>query len=100
LRREFHADWQYFTDRQCLRPRVHCRFRSFHGHIFSHSSGGRYEGEAQAETEATEDGCIGDIQCCSTVTPDNCARSRAVDAIRLLPADQRGELLRARRVLP
>jgi hypothetical protein len=34
---------------------------SFHGHIFSHSSGGRYEGEAEAEAEATEDGCTGDI---------------------------------------
>jgi hypothetical protein len=31
---------------------------------------------------------------------DNCARCRAVDANGLLPANQRGELLRARRILP
>jgi hypothetical protein len=100
LRREFHLGWQHFTDCRCLRPRVHCRFRSFHSHIFSHPSDGRYEAEAEAEAEATEDGCIGDFQRSGTATPDNCARRRAVDAIRLPPANQRGELLRARRVLP
>jgi len=59
LRREFHADWQHLADCQCIRP----RFRSFHGHIFSHPSRGRYEGKAEAEAkaEATEDGCTGDI---------------------------------------
>jgi len=61
LRREFHADWQHLADCQCISP----RFPSFHGHIFSHPSRGRYEGkaegEAEAEAEATEDGCTGDI---------------------------------------
>ncbi len=74
LRWERYAEWQHFTNCQRLTQRLARRLTqrlarrlaNCHGLLRSHHS---------------------------TATPDNCARRRAVDAIGLLPANQRGEML-------
>jgi hypothetical protein len=95
--RKNHADQQHLTDRQFLSPCIRCRLTSCDGHIRSHPSSSRYQGESEAtEDRRADDACTGHIQGSggATATPDNhSARCRASHAIRLLPADQRGELL-------
>jgi hypothetical protein len=94
--RKCHADGRYLADRQCLRPRVGCRFTYRYGHI-RQSRGGGQEGETEAaENDCTGNGCAIHIEgsgSATAATPDNGARCRAQHAIGLLPANQWWELL-------